>query len=379
MSRPLRARRRAAGLVASLAVGTGLLVGCGGGGGGNNAADGGAPCRDVETPEFDANTIRIAGDAWSGYAPFRDDTLLSRTGYDTVWVDQPCQEFRARDLSEGRIDVAVTTLDQFLRQRPDGVVVGVIDQSQGADALALGSVARPDLDTVDDIRPLVDEFAERGDKPVLAYTGDSPSEMLLNELANSTDELRLADFELVSVDQSSTAFQMLQDDRAQLAVLWEPDTSAAVEAGYEIVLSSADVPDSIVDVIVVGDRLIEERPAAVQAVVSSYYRRMDALLTDPAAMSRFYAEDGSLELATAQNLMEGIEVYGSAGANEYMNVDVFPLDRPLVEQSVNAIGSVLALRDPDVAFDQAPVDGSYVATYAEQIDEFTRFQEGTAR
>ena len=374
-----RTCRRAAGVAAALAVGTAGLAGCGGGGGGSNAANGGAPCRGVDVPPYDPNTIVIAGDAWSGYAPFRDDTLLSRTGYDTAWVDQPCQELRARDLTEGRVDVAVTTLDQFLRQRPEGVVVGIIDQSHGADALALGTVARPELDSVDDVRALVDEFAERGDKPVLAYTGESPSEMLLNELANSTDELRLADFDLVSVDQSATAYRMLQEDQAQLAVLWEPDTSTAAEAGYTIALSSADVPGSLVDVMVVSDRLIEERPAAVQALVSSYYRRMDALLADPAAMSRFYAEDGGLDMATAQNLVNGIRVYGAAGANEFMNVDVFPLDRPLVEQSVNAIGSVLALRDPDVAFEEAPVDGSYVQTYADQVASFAEFQQGTAR
>ena len=56
--------------------------------------------------------------------------------------------------------------------------------------------------------------------------------MLLNELANTTDELRLADFELVSVDQSATAFEMLEADEAQLAVIWEPDTSAARAAGH---------------------------------------------------------------------------------------------------------------------------------------------------
>ena len=55
----------------------------------------------------------------------------------------------------------------------------------------------------------------------------SPSEMLLNELANTTDELRLSDFELVSTDQSATAYQMLEDDEAQLSILWEPDVSAA--------------------------------------------------------------------------------------------------------------------------------------------------------
>ena len=68
-------------------------------------------------------------------------------------------------------------------------MVGVIDQSRGADALALDTRTYPYLETVDDLRRLVEELARDGERPVLAYTGSSPSEMLLNELANTTEEL----------------------------------------------------------------------------------------------------------------------------------------------------------------------------------------------
>src|SRR5262249_27743123 len=154
----------------------------------------------------------------------------------------------------------------------------VIDQSRGADALALGTVHHKGLDSIDDLPGLVAEYKAKGRKPVLAYTGSSPSEMLLNELANATDELRLSDFDLVSVDQSATAWKMLQKDEAQLAVIWEPDTSAARASGYTITLSSADVPNSIVDVILASDRLVARDPTAVQATVRAFYRRMDHLL-----------------------------------------------------------------------------------------------------
>jgi ABC-type nitrate/sulfonate/bicarbonate transport system substrate-binding protein len=271
---------------------------------------------------------------------------------------------RADDLTAGRADIAVTTLDQYLLNSPEGTVVGVIDQSRGADALALGTVHHPELDSSDDIPALVEQYAEDGDKPVLAYTGTSPSEMLLNELANTTEALRPSDFELVSVDQSATAFEMLQEDEAQLAIVWEPDTSAARAAGYTITLSSADVPDSIVDVIVASDRLIERDPAAVQAVVSSFYSAMDGYLAQPEELERFYAEDGGLEPEDAGSLIAGIQLYGTADADAYMNDDVFPLDKPRVEQSVESIGSVLALVHPDIDLDRAQVDGSYVREIA---------------
>ncbi len=349
-------RRRAA--VAAVALVTGSTLACSGGGG----DDGAAACPPSEIPDHDDSTLIVEGDAWSGYAPFRDPELMAGTPYSLVWVEQVCQDVRADDLTTGRADIVVTTLDQYLLNHPEGTVVGVIDQSVGADALALGTANHPGFDSVDDIPALVDEFAAEGRKPVLAYTGVSPSEMLLNELANTTDELRLADFELVSTDQSATAFQMLEDDEAQLAVLWEPDTSAARNAGHTISLSSGDVPDSIVDVIVAGDRLIERDPAAVTAVLRSFYDRMDGYLDegDRASLKAFYAEDGGLEAADTESLIAGIKLYGTEDADAFMNDDLFPLDKPQVAQSVDSIGSVLALVHPDIPLELADVDGSFV-------------------
>jgi OOP family OmpA-OmpF porin len=352
MSRATGRRRPARAALALFVTGAAAVAGCAGGSP--------AACAPSEIPDHDEKTLVIEGDGWSGYAPFRDSGLLDGTGYTSIYVEQVCQDVRAADLTAGRADIAVTTLDQYLLQHPEGTLVGVIDQSLGADALALGTANHPELDSIDDLPALVGRFAEDGDKPVLAYTGNSPSEMLLNELANTTDELRLADFELVSVDQSATAFEMLEADEAQLAVIWEPETSAARAAGHTIALSSADVPDAIVDVIVASDRLIERDPGAVQAVIAAYYSTMDDFLARPAAMEQFYATDGGLDAETARTLIAGIKLYGSDEADVFMNENVFPIDKPQVQQSIDSIGSVLALVHPDIPLDQARVDGSYV-------------------
>jgi ABC-type nitrate/sulfonate/bicarbonate transport system substrate-binding protein len=267
---------------------------------------------------------------------------------------------RAADLTAGRADVIVTTLDQYLLQAPEGTVIGVIDQSLGADALALNTVAIPGLRSVDAIPGLVRRLEEQGRKPRLAYTGSSPSEMLLNELANATDALRLSDFELISVDQSATALEMLRANDCELAIIWEPDTSAARAAGYTIALSSADVPDSIVDVIVAGRRFLDRDPAAAQVLVDAFYGQMDRLLADPAALERLIAEDGGLSSIAAKSVIASIKLYGTADADAFMNDDVFPLDRPRIEQSLQGIGSVLALNHPEIDLSKASIDGAHV-------------------
>jgi hypothetical protein len=356
---PTRAVAGAA--AAAVLVVAAVVVVAGRGDGGTETA----ACTPSDIPDRGDGTLTVAGDPWSGYAPFRDPDLLDGTNYSLAWVEQLCQDVRAADMDRGDLDFLVTTLDQYLLQAPAGTVVGVIDQSLGADALALGTVANPELDSVDDIPALVDELAEQGRKPVLAFTGMSPSEMLLNELANTTETLRLSDFELVSVDQSATAFDMLRNDEAQLAIIWEPDTSAARAEGYTISLSSADVPDAIVDVIVASDDLIARDPGAVDVLLGAFYERMDGYLADPDALTAFYAEDGGLDPEAAQTIIDGIKLYGTDDADTFMNEDVFPLDKPQVEESVDAIGSLLALIHPDISLESAKVDGQYVHALTE--------------
>jgi OOP family OmpA-OmpF porin len=320
-------------------------------------------CDPSDIPEHDSSTLVIEGDPWSGYAPFRDPDLLESAGspYKATYVEQLCQDVRAADISQGRADIMLTTLDQYLLTNPAGTVVGVVDQSRGADALVLDTVTYPYLKSEDDLRQLVAELAANGrGRPVLAYTANSPSEMLLNELANTVEELHLSDFDLEPVDQSATALAMLQSGEAQVAIVWEPDTSAARDLGYTIALSSEDVPDSIVDVIVASNELILTDPEAVQAVVTSFYRAMDEYLADRPALEALIADDGGLDADQARSVIDGIKLYGSAEADAFMNENVFPLDQPLVERSINAIGALLALLHPSVRADEAEVDGRFV-------------------
>ena len=76
------------------------------------------------------------------------------------WVHRPLRRAglpgrAGGDLTAGRADIIVTTLDQYLLEHPEGTVVGIIDQSVGADALALGTAHHPELDSIDDVPALV--------------------------------------------------------------------------------------------------------------------------------------------------------------------------------------------------------------------------------
>jgi hypothetical protein len=303
----------------------------------------------------------VEGDPWSGYAAFRDDGLLPGK---LRYVEQIDQAARACDLTTGRADFIVTTIGQYLRHKPDGVIVGVIDQSQGADALVLNSRLHPWLTSADWLPRLVAEYASHqqgSKKPVLAYTGSSPSEELLTELASSVETIRPGQFELVSVDQSATALGMLERNQAQAAVLWEPDTSAARAAGYTVAHSSKDVPDAIVDVIVARRPLVARDPRAVAEFVEAYYAFIEGRQSSRAVLQDFIARDGHLDARQAESVVAGITLYTTAQADEYLNKDLFPLDEPQIRQSIRAIASLQALTDPSVTVRDDMVDGRFVA------------------
>jgi hypothetical protein len=87
---------------------------------------------------------------------------------------------------------------------------------------------------------------------------------------------------------------------------------------------------------------------------------MDNYLAHPAELEQFIAKDGNLNVDAARSVIAGIKLYGSRDADVFMNDKVFPLDQPQVEQSVKAIGSVLALGHPGLEVDRAALDGRFV-------------------
>jgi len=310
------------------------------------------------------SSIVVEGDPWSGYAPFRPiaNLLPGKLQY----KEELDQAVRACDVTTGRADFEVTTIGQYLKNKPDGSIVGVIDQSQGADALVLNTHDLPYLTSVDWLPKLVADYAQKGKKPVLAYTGNSPSEELMHELSNTFEDFKPDQFDLVSVDQSASALKMLENHEAQVAIVWEPDTTTARNLGDVVAHSSKDVPNSIVDVIIAGNETIKKNPTAVQDVVGNYYTFMDAKLADKDALTQFIAKDGGLTADQASSVLGGLKLYGTKDANTFLNRNVFPLDEPQVRQSVKAIGSLLALSDPTVTLTDQMVNGTFVAKAAAQ-------------
>ncbi|NER80887.1 MAG: OmpA family protein [Leptolyngbya sp. SIO1D8] len=285
--------------------------------------------------------LTVLGDTFSGYSTFRNDafqSVLTEAGIKLSYGDEFDQAARAAALGQGQADIIVTTLDQYLQQQPEGTVVGLIDRTIGADAVVLNTQKYASLTSLLDLTPLLQEAQNQGQTLKIAFAGDTPSEYLALVLDTKFDAFNLSDFEIVSVADASEAWALMQDpaENVAVAVLWEPFVTQARQQGYTVVLSSEDAPNSIVDVIVASDRLLQSQPGVISTFLENYYRRIDSNVRDASQLQAQVAEDGALSPTDAGAILQGIDFFTAAEAQTWM------ADGTL-QRRIEAISAVLVL------------------------------------
>lgn len=285
--------------------------------------------------------LTLLGDTFSGYSTFRNadfQTVLKETDIEISYANEFDQTLRAQALNEGDADLIVTTLDQFLQQRPQGQIVGLLDRTVGADAVVLNTKQYGELTSLLALGELVEKARSQNKKLSIAYAQDTPSEYLALVLDTQFDTFNLSDFELKPVADASEAWALMQNptDNVAIALLWEPFVTQAQQQGYTVALSSKDAPNAIVDVVVASDRLIAEQPEVISQLMEKYYRRIDANARDATQLQAQVADDGDLSVADAAAIIEGISFFTAIEAKDWF-------ERGTLERRIGATAAILAL------------------------------------
>ena len=161
-----------------------------------------------------------------------------KKGLHLNYLNEFDQTKRANLLNQNQADLFVTTLDQFLQQKPQGKIVGMLDRTIGADAIALNTAKYPNLKSLVDLEKLVKQSQKRDQELGLAYAEGTPSEYLALVLDTKFDSFNISDFNLREVADASEAWNLLQDpeENVAVAVLWEPFVTEAEKQGHTVVL-----------------------------------------------------------------------------------------------------------------------------------------------
>ena len=255
--------------------------------------------------------LTIGVDNWIGYFPLCSPEMrrnLRARGYALECIEDAADYGeRLRKLAEGDLDFAVATVDAYLlnggKQGFPGVIVAVIDESKGGDAIVADSSRVSDLNAL----------AGRGGMKI-AFTPASPSEHLLKSV-NAHFDLGLYGsgnngWQLPS-DGSSEALELLRADRADVAVLWEPDVSRALADGRMVKLMGTEDTDKlIVDILMAGRKFASRDPGAVRELLDAWFETLQVYLADSERLVADIREETDLEPAQIRSMLDGVQWAG---------------------------------------------------------------------
>ncbi len=239
--------------------------------------------------------ISVAIATWPGFAisnVTKEFGLFDGLNVDIKIIDDPTARLTA--FRSGKVDVMISSLDVFAQESADGFdgrIFMVTDTSSGAD----GIVVRPDIKVVAD---LVGK--------AVAVAKGAPSHFFLYSLFKK-ERQDLKSIRLVFFDDPTLAGQAFVSGKVDAAVTWEPLLSQIVEKGQgRLLASSADTPDTIVDVLVGSSKFLSDRDR-VRRFVGGWQKGIDLTKSQPSTAFPIIARALSMPApAPGENVLAGL-------------------------------------------------------------------------
>ncbi len=181
----------------------------------------------------------------------------------------------ANAFDSGTIDGLCITSDHYIasfRADPEVKIILAVDFSNGGDAL----VARPDIATLNDLRGRT--------------VAVNPSSLGAHFLARALDQadIEFEDVTLRYLDEIEQ-FEAYTSGEVDAVAAFEPVRSKLIEAGAQTLFDSSQIPEEIVDVLIVRKSLIEERGADLKILVDSFFQSRQEFLEHPAEAAMIMA------------------------------------------------------------------------------------------
>ena len=228
----------------------------------------------------EAGTLKLGHSTWVGYGPFyiaRDKGFFKEEGVDVELVIMEDTPIKMGALMAGQLDLVASTADEFPIYMKPGIglhYVLAVDNSKGGD----GIVANKDIKDIAGLK---------GKK--VAFEQGSVSQFFLNALLKDAG-LSQDDIEPVNMaaTDAGVAFAAGQVDAA---VTWEPALSQGAKAAHgKLLLTSADKPGLITDVVAATDATLKDKKADVAGFVRAWYKALDFIKSNPDEASKIMAQ-----------------------------------------------------------------------------------------
>ena len=244
--------------------------------------------------------LRIALNPWPGYHGIlhlaEERGYFDEAGVAVELVDVTSLAHTRRAFERGQVDVFGGTAVELILAARNGQreprAFYAADWSEGGDRIyARESI--PDVAALEGQRVGVEP--QSLDRLVLA-------------LALEQAGLELDDVSLKGVAQTDTP-SALANGRIDAAVSYPPTASRLEEmTGFHRIFDTAATPGGVMDFLITGPELVDERRAELLAVVKAFHRGVEAIRADPEGTYPYMARVQGLEEAELADTLEGIRL-----------------------------------------------------------------------
>lgn len=250
--------------------------------------------------------ITIAYDNWIGYFPLCSPEM-KRQMYAAGWTlacvdDEANYEERMERLKKREIDFAVATVDSYiLNAAPKdfpGVIIIVLDESKGGDAMLAWQERVNDLDALRKIPNFK-----------IAFTPNSPSHHLLKSIADhfGLPQLLVSGERRVETNGSKEALKKLLNKEVDVAVIWEPDVSRALaKKGIIKLLGTENTERLIVDILIVDRKFSSTKPETVKLLLSTYFRVLKHYRDNRELFIKEIISETKLPRESVESMLKGV-------------------------------------------------------------------------
>ena len=248
----------------------------------------------------DSSEIIIGYSNWAGWWPWaiaESEELFAKNGANVKlrWFDGYLESMQA--FAAGKIDGNCQTLNDtisFADSSVDGqVAVLVNDNSAGNDKI----IVTKDINKIEDLKG----------KKVAVEEGvvdDFLLSLALQEKGMSRDDVQIVNLE---TGAAAAAFATGQVDAVgAFPPFW---LTALEREGSKELISSKDFPGAIPDLLVVSQKLIDEQPDQVQALINTWFDTLDFMEKNPEKSDEIMAKRANVTVEQLQLFKEGTKMF----------------------------------------------------------------------
>ena len=307
------------------------------------------------TPPPQGEKIVIGYSNWAGWWPWaiaEQEGIFAKNNVNVEmkWFDGYLESMEA--LAAGQLDGNCQTLNDTISFAADAingeVAVLVNDNSAGNDKI----IVAEDINKIEDLK---------GKK--VAIEEGVVDDFLLT-LALESKGMKRSDVQIVPLETGAAAAAFASGQTDAVGAFPPFWLTALKREGSKELISSAEFPGSIPDLLVVTQKLIDENPEAVQGMVNSWFDTLEFMEQNPARADEIMAERANVTVEELQQFKEGTKIFtieeNLEAFSEGNNLKHMSFAAPKMAKFMVDVGFIPEAPDLNTIFDDR-----FVKAYAE--------------